>query len=207
MISHEQLTVKSVRSTLIESLVDTPHPYTNFNKFQLQLDNVNNINPFLQIRKYIHMPRDKFFKYRILQGDIFCNERLFCFRLSETQNCPYCLHNPVIESIRHVLWECQRTQFVWTYINSIVQRAFNVNYINYDTVEVGSEYPIPIVESFIVIVLKLILTKDRSRTITIEEVRNRLKTQFIIEQIAMRRKVNVFKKRWSKLEPLLFGGT
>ena len=202
LVSHNFVTVKTIRNTFVESLADPPHPYMNEEKFQLI--NVNKVNPFLLIRKFIHTPRDKFFKYRILQGDIFCNERMFRFRMTESPNCTFCSHTVEVETIKHLLWDCPRSQQVWNYVNSVVRLAYNINYINYNTVVVGSENPIPVVESIIVTALKLILVIDRSLLVSRNEVRNRIKHQFILEQNAMRNKEQAFIKRWSRLERYLF---
>ena len=202
VISHDQVTVKSIRKTLIEFLDTPPHPYTNFQKFQLL--NVNNGNPFTIIRKSIHMPRDKFFKYRILQGDVFCNERLFRFKLAISPNCDFCSNITEVETIKHTLWDCPRSQRVWNLLKQLVTPAYGVDYFNYETVILGAANYIPLVESLILLGLKLILVKDRTAIISNEEIISRIKMQFIIEKVAMRNSVRAFNKRWSKLETILF---
>ena len=202
LVNHKYLTVKSIRKTLCESLPNSPHPYTYYNKFQLT--NVNNINPFILLRKNYHTPRDRFFKYRILQGDIFCNERLHRFRLVDSPLCTHCNNGQEIESIKHVLWDCNRAQNVWNYLNSILEQTYNTTYITYDSVVLGSISTIQVAESMILTALKLILVKDRSTEIAIETVKNRIKAQFIIEQNGMKNKRVKFQKKWSRLEPILF---
>ena len=200
---HELITVKNLRYALNEMAIVPPHPYTDFQKFQLL--NVNNVNPFKIVRKFIHMPRDKFFKYRILQGDIFCNSRMFKFKMVNSPLCSYCSATQEVETIKHLLWGCPRSQSVWEYLKLLVLQTNNVDYINYEAIIVGSERTIPIVESLIVLVLKMIMVKERNTSITHEQVKNKIKAQFIIEQNSMRNNKNIFDRRWSALEQTLFG--
>jgi len=93
---------------------------------------------------------------------------------------------------------------VWTYLGSLLQRAFNVPYINYETVVLGAENAIPAAETIILVALKAILVKDRSGPLTITEIKGRIKAQFIIEKRAMQNKMRKFASKWSSLEPFLF---
>ena len=86
----------------------------------------------------------------------------------------------------------------------MTQEAYNRFYVTYKAVIIGSDSPIPLVESIIVLALKLILVKDRSNTITSEEIRNKLKQQYIIEKLSMRTKKEKFKKRWEFFKQVLF---
>jgi hypothetical protein len=150
------------------------------------------------------MPRDRFFKYRILQGDVFCNERLFRFRLATSPNCEFCSNTLEVETIKHILWDCPRSQSVWNFLKLLVFPAYGVDYFNYETIILGSINHIPLVESLILLGLKLILVKNRTSIISNEEIIGRIKMQFIIEKIAMRKRERAFNKRWSKLETILF---
>jgi len=206
LVQHKVLTVKNLRKTFCESIVIEPYPYKNYNKFQL--DESSTHNPFIHIRKYCHAPRDRFFKYRILQGDIFCNERLARFRMVDSPLCAFCVDQDTVESIKHCLWDCNRAKSVWTYLGSLLQRAFNVSYINYKTVVLGAENAIPAAETIILVALKAILVKDRSGPLTTTEIKTeikgRIKAQFIIEKRAMQNKMRKFASKWSSLEPFLF---
>ena len=53
--------------------------------------------------------------------------------------------------------------------------------------------------------LKMIMVKERNTSITHEQVKNKIKAQFIIEQNSMRNNKNIFDRRWSALEQTLFG--
>jgi len=166
---------------------------------------LENNNPFILLRKALHTPRDRFFKYRILQGDIFCNERMNRFGMTNSPNCTFCgLSNSyVIENIDHLLWECPRTKGAWDYLNEICRRAYNKNYINYNTVVLGSTQPILVIETLIVKVLRLVMAIDRSAVITNDVIKNSIKQQFIIEKFVMKNQHQKFHDRWHRLEGLL----
>jgi hypothetical protein len=201
LIGHSHVTVKNLRATLIESVVNDPYPYTNAQKYELLNFPCN--NPFSMVRKHFHMPRDRFFKYRILQGDIFCNSRMYKFKIVESKNCNYCTNSQVVESVKHLIWDCPRSQALWSFLDSLISSTYNVNYLCYETVVLGSDNPIPLVENLILIALKLIMSKDRSKIIEIEQFRNKIKSFFMLEKSAYKND-NKFQKRWCKLEGSLF---
>ncbi len=78
-----------------------------------------------------------------------------------------------------------------------------MNYLSYETVVLGSDNPMPLVENLILIALKLIMSKDRSEIIEIEQFRNKIKSFFMLEKSAYKND-NKFQKRWCKLESSLF---
>ncbi len=122
----------------------------------------------------------------------------------ESPLCSFCTHT--VENIKHVLWECPRSRLVWSYVDRLLFQAYHRNYISYNSVVLGSENPIPLGESIITMVLKMILVKDRSAIITTNEVKEKIKAQFIIEKIAMSKKKEKFIQRWSNMEQILFSG-
>jgi len=201
LISHSLVSVKSIRNTFLEWEVTPTHPYLDNNKFQLL--NVNSdINPFITLRKCLHMPRDRFYKYRILQGDIFCKERMFKFKMVESSNCDFCLEE--VETIKHMLWDCPRAQQGWRYLKRLCGQAYNDEYVNYDSIVLGSANFIPLVETLIMLTLKCITAKDRSNSIDNDHLTNKFKSQYIIEKAAMKNKKIAFEKRWGPLEQFLF---
>jgi len=148
------------------------------------------------------MPRDRFYKYRILQGDIFCKERMFKFKMVESSNCDFCLEE--VETIKHMLWDCPRAQQGWRYLKRLCGQAYNDEYVNYDSIVLGSANFIPLVETLIMLTLKCITAKDRSNSIDNDHLTNKFKSQYIIEKAAMKNKKIAFEKRWGPLEQFLF---
>jgi hypothetical protein len=193
------VTVKSVRETLLEMVPRGPLAYESFNKFELT--NLSESNPFLLARKAIFTPRDKFFKYRILQGDVFCNKRLHKFKMSPTPNCNYCLNE--VETIKHLIWDCPRSNEAWQYFNSITMQIFNINYVTYDTIVLGPPKPILVLEALVLEVLKLIMKKDREDRINEATIKNHIILYYKIEKMAMRGRETKFRDRWHKLDNFL----
>jgi len=193
----KHLTVKTVRNSLTELEFIPTKPYLAFDKFELVTIN-HNINPFVNGRKYLHSTRDRFFKYRILQGDIFCNSRMFKFKMVNTKECPFCSYES--ETIKHLLWECPRSQEVWTFLNSISTLAYNRSYVTYESILIGDTNPISAIDTLIVQVLKLILTIDRSTSIDIQSVLvSKIKHHITIEKTVMKNKKDYFIKKWHKI--------
>jgi hypothetical protein len=92
MISNNKISVKGIRELLLETLPVSNPPYANHNKFELHEQAIKERdNPYLIIRKSLHSTRDKFYKFRILNGDIFCNSRMHRFGMVES---PFCLTCP-----------------------------------------------------------------------------------------------------------------
>ncbi len=201
LIKHSKVTVKLLRQSLTNMIEVPLAPFLVQGKFHL--DDLPNHNPFLLIRKAIHAPRDKFFKYRILHGDIFCNERMFRFGMTNTPLCSFCVGGQSVETIRHLLWDCPRSKSVWRVMSELVNRYYNQNYINYNSIVLGSKDPIMLIEALILSLLKLIVIKDRTNVITVEMINSQIKMQYILEKYAMRNNIAKFNKRWEKLKNLI----
>jgi hypothetical protein len=196
LIDVNSISVKLIRQTLLENLKVHPPTYLDEGKYGANLDCTH--NPFVLLRRTIHPPKDRFFKYRILLGDIFCGERLFKFKMKPTPFCDFCMPNRVVESIKHIIWDCPRSKTVWDNIDNIVNRAFDVNYINYNTIITGSENPIFVVEKIIIVGLKLIMTIERTNVIASEMIYAMIKKQFILEQKLVRTKF-ALRIQWEKI--------
>jgi len=180
-LRHSQVTVRSLRAVLEEGAEVPTYPYMDFNKFELPAINLT-LNPFMIIRKCIVPPRDRFFKYRILQGDIFCKERMFRFRMVDSPLCDFCGNRQVVETIKHMIWDCPRVAILWDHLKRITREAYNVDCVKYETIILGLEQGIPLVESLILIILKLIMVKNRSEIVIMDLVKSRIKTLFFMKK-------------------------
>jgi len=203
LIPHSQITVKKLRNTLLEVVMPQPPSFMDYQKFELEQPDL--FEPFSKIRKYFRMPRDRFFKYRILQGDIFCNSRMFKFKMVNSNECNFCADGGEIETIKHMIWSCPRAESLWNYVKQICRRAFNIEYVTYDTVILGSKNPIPVLENIILIGLKLVMSKDRSQSIDNQVFINRVNNLRLIEKNSFKNKQALFKNRWAKLDQILLG--
>ena len=140
LVNITKVTVKQIKSVILES-VETP-TYAYEQKLDLNTGNITH-NPFTQLRKFIKVPRDRFFKYRILHGDVFCNERRFRFRMSDSPLCEFCGE---VETVKHLVWSCQRSQECWDFLNLLTSTQGRGNYATYEAVVLGSDNPVPVLE-------------------------------------------------------------
>jgi hypothetical protein len=91
LVPHNAISVRSLRLLLGERVGPPVYPYNNFDTFELLVEGL--ANPFVKIRKCIQRPRARIFKYRILQGDIFCKKRMFNFKMVANPYCDTCGKN------------------------------------------------------------------------------------------------------------------
>jgi len=160
--SCKKITVKDIRILLKECEVKLLAPYHNYPKFEI--DNLQGLghNPFVLSRKTLTSPKDRFFKYRLLHGDVFCNSRMFKFKMVESPNCKVCGE---VETIKHLVWDCPRSKSVWRYINELTLPKLGRDYITYNTIMLGNVDTLPAMEVIIVCVLRLIMSIDREQAI------------------------------------------
>ncbi len=114
LASSGKVTVKQLREVLLARRAKAVKPSINNNKFELGDVVIDDHNPFITVRKALIAPRDRFFKYRILHGDVFCNSRMFKFKMVNSPLCNYCVTE--IDTIKHVLWDCPRSSRAWEYL-------------------------------------------------------------------------------------------
>ena len=199
--AHKFITVKGIRRILLECKSSLPNPYDNLAKFEIPQHITSGKNPFQLARKALYASRDKFFKYRILHGDIFCNSRMHRFKMVNSPNCSRCPNT--IETVKHLLWECPRSRNVWDYLNLRLKDDIGYDYVNYETIILGGDRPIYIVEILIVWLLRVIMSIERDEIITNSIVDQQIKTLFNYEKISFGENTNKFKLRWESLESIV----
>jgi len=197
LIDHNFVTVKKIRS-LIQSLqTNQVKPYLNANKFELDDFNSDDHNPYLLLRKALHTPRDRFFKYRILQGDIFCNSRMYKFHMSDTPNCPTCTNT--IESIKHVLWSCPRAERIWEFVRTQTSAYIGNDYLSYNTIVLGNPNPNLAMETIITLVTRSILSINREDFIVNDVINEKINNLFYYEKKCFGVNSKKMRARWGNL--------
>jgi len=129
-------------------------------KYGVQIRGTN--NPFLTARKVNHATSLKIFKYRLLHGDIFCNERMFKFKMVDSPNCKRCGR---VETVKHVLWECVRAKKLWNLFNSILFSLGYANKVDFDSIFVGFIRTELVIESVITRLTQILLNIERETDI------------------------------------------
>ena len=195
--SSKKVSVRDIRALLLGCQPELPMPFHNTPKFEiLDLDDLHH-NPFVNARKSLKAPRDRFFKYRLLHGDVFCNSRMFKFKMVETPNCSFCLDE--VETVKHLVWDCPRSVGTWKYINDLTRPILGLDYINYKSIILSAEKPLPAMEVIIVWVLRMIMAIERVQQIQHETILLQIKTLFYYEQKCYGTRSKQMAKRWGKL--------
>ena len=199
LVNVKKITVKSIRTVLLETSIPPIHAYVH--KLELDIGSITH-NPFIQLRHFIKVPRDRFFKYRILHGDVFCNDRKYRFRMSDSPNCEFCGE---VENVKHLVWTCQRSRDCWEYFNRITAGHGEGNYATYETVVMGAVKPVRVLEEIVVLILRLIMTKDRSNSIEQVAIQNSIKTKYSSEKILCNnlRKLAKLDEKWETMAHFL----
>ena len=193
-----KVTVKGIRTILRDCQPTLPKPYLNEPKFELQIADINTQhNPFLLAREALHAPRDRFYKYRLLHGDVFCKNRMFKFKMVNSPYCSICPED--VETIQHLLWTCPRSARVWNYLNTLTSVFMGENYISYNTIILGNSTPNMAMETMIVWVLKLITAIERESFISNEVIFQKFHTLFHYEKKMFGRNSKKMVKRWGNI--------
>ena len=197
LIDNSKITVKSLREILSVKSSGYVKPYLNQAKFELSNLNEYEHNPFLLVRQAMHAPRDRFYKYRILHGDVFCKSRMFKFKMVDSPHCSFCPNE--IETVKHVIWDCPRSTRAWEYLESQTREALGREYLSYNTIILGNPEPNMAMETMITWTLKLIMAINREELINNEVIANKFSTLFYYEKKAFGLNSKKMKSRWGNL--------
>ena len=200
LISHTYISVKKLRELLICKFPTNVKPYLNHAKFEITNIDDEQRNPFLLARTALHAPRDRFYKFRVLHGDIYCNSRMYRFKMVESPDCKLCANT--IETIKHVLWDCPRSARAWEFLNRQTRDLLGLEYINYNSVILGHKHPNMAMETMITWTIKLIMSINREELISNEVIMQKFKTLFYFEKKTYGLNSKKFMARWGALKNL-----
>jgi hypothetical protein len=195
VVNSNVIKVKNLRNILTPITKIEP-PFLNYDKFELSTDDLD-FNPFTLARTALHAPRDRFYKFRILHGDIFCNKRMFKFKMTNSPNCAMCPET--VETIKHVLWECPRASRAWKFLNDQTKEFLGFEYVCYRSVILGQTSANMAMESMITWVTKMIMSIDRSNLISNEAILAKFKTLFYYEQKTFGLTSKKMRARWGNI--------
>jgi hypothetical protein len=120
-------------------------------------------------------------RYRFLHGDIFCKERMFRFKISETPECDRCGE---IETIKHQFYECHTALDGWHIYNKIIEEIglYDCKVESYNDVLLPSTYGNEVSETLKTLVLKMHFQICRPNTISKNMILSALKRQLGLEK-------------------------
>jgi len=200
LINNKLVTVKGIRRILQNGVSKKVTPYLNYDKFELPIgrqDTLNDFNPFLLARSALHAPRDRFYKFRILHGDIYCSDRLHRFKMKNNPNCDFCINT--VETIKHVLWDCPRAMRSWNFLNEETRVHLGREYINYSSVIIGNPQPNMAMETMITWTCKLLMSIKRDEYISNEVLLAKFKTLFYYEKKMLGINSIKMRRRWGNI--------
>jgi hypothetical protein len=105
----------------------------------------------------------------------------------------------VIESIKHVLWDCPRSARVWEYLNNKVRGVLGYNYITYNAIILGRNNPNMAMETMILWAVRSIMSIDRENMISNEVIEHKFKTLFYYEKQTFGSNTKKLISRWGNL--------
>ena len=108
------------------------------------------------------------------------SERRFKFKISESPNCEYCGE---IESVKHRIWDCDRSKSCWEYFNQLTEQFNESAYATYESVILGSNKPEQVLEEIIVLILRMIMAVDRSNFIEQDQIKKAIKNKYSLDKM------------------------
>jgi exonuclease III len=147
-------TVAKIKNGLLENNGIVSFPY----EIKLGISPHEGINPFIVARKVNHSTNLKIFKYRLLHMDIFTKQRMFKFKMSQSEMCDYCGE---VEDVKHVLWQCARANRIWIFFDTILRGVGIQLNIHFENLFIGFNPTNQVIESIITRLTQIILRIDR----------------------------------------------
>ncbi len=161
-------TVKTIKNRLITNSEIFIAPFES----KLGIRGHDNINPFLTARICNYSTNLRTFKFRLLHMDIFTKERMFKYKMTESNRCDHCME---IETVKHVLWDCRRAREVWVVLGEIMQGLNLGIEVQFENLFIGYNPTNRVIEGIITRLSQIILRIDRQNGIET----NTIKTEIL----------------------------
>jgi len=157
-INSKICTVAMIKNRLLAKVEDSTFPFMR----KLNIVPHDGINPFLTARKVNHSINLKSFKFRLLHMDIFTKERMFKYKMTANEICDFC---GMRETVRHVLWDCQRAKSVWEFTSARLSEVNIITNIEFQNIFVGYNPTNNVAENVITRISQMLLRIDRNNPI------------------------------------------
>jgi hypothetical protein len=191
-----QLLMKNVNGCIESSDIKKKH---RLDDLPIQHDQI-----FKTLYKNVKDPKLRALRYRMLHGDIFCKERMFRFRMSDSPECERCGE---VETIKHQFYECDSAFNSWRRYNNILEEIGwgDCKVESYDDALLPSTYSNEVSETLKSIVLKMHLQISRPLIVNKSMILAAFKRQASLE-IALLLKTaphKYHKSKWKKAHQYL----
>jgi len=166
-VSTDKITVKMIRKSILQP------PDQNVFTFELKLG-INRhpeINPFITNREANKSEQLRMLKYRLLHCDVFCKERMYRFKMVDSENCDFC---GVKETIKHQLWDCDRARRLWGFVNNMFDQCGMGPNVEFENLFIGFVPKNITKESIVTKTTQLLLQIQRDNVIENEKIKSEL---------------------------------
>ncbi len=147
------------------------------------------------------------FQFRLLHRSITTNKKLVIMKISTNDKCTFC--NIEIETIEHLLYECQSCQLIWQRLFNLItqQTGFNINLTKTNVilgVPLGGNFPVKQAINTCLVIAKQYIYACRclKKIPSYNELMERIKTYKLIEyKIALKNdKIVKHNRKWNSLK-------
>jgi hypothetical protein len=191
LINVGKCTVKNIRDSLFKDNTKFPIPF----EVKLDIRQHDNINPFVIARKVNHSTNLRIFKFRLLHMDVFTKERMFKFKMTNNDRCDFCDRK---ETVKHVLWDCDRARGVWNNIILILHSAQIEIDIKFENIFIGYNPTNYVVEAIITRLTQMLLRIDRVNQLSNEIIKNEIDV-LALQNISLKNVKSDMKELWQKI--------
>jgi hypothetical protein len=128
-VSIENLTTKIIQSSLKIALGKVSSTDV---KTKIGLSSFDN-NNFIKVRQQCKNTKMRAIYHRLTNNDFFSYERMCRFKMTNDNSCPRC---GMMETTKHLLWECHESKIIWNNLNKILTKIGlnNEQIINYEDI-------------------------------------------------------------------------
>jgi hypothetical protein len=159
---------------------------------------------FKTLYKNVKDPKLRAIRYRLLQGDIFCKERMHRFNMSESHECERCGE---VETIKHQFYECDSAFNCWRRYNSIIEELGwgDCRIENYEDIVLPNMYGNEVSETLKSLIVKMHLQISRPLIVNRAMILAALKKQANMELVLLRKNAphKYQKSKWKKVHQFL----
>ena len=160
-----KVTVQIIKKALRGQHGDASFPYNT----KLGIINHPGLNPFVANKRSNHSIALRFFKFRLLHGDMYTKERMCRFKMTQNNRCNYC---GIIEDTKHMLWECPRLDNIWCRLGLVFKNYDPGGEITFETLFIGYNPTNTVLESIITRVTRSIVTRERDEVVQVQKIRH-----------------------------------
>jgi hypothetical protein len=169
------------------------------NELPIQFDQI-----FPRLYKTVKDTKLRALQYRLLHGDIFCKERMYRFKMSESPECERCGE---VETIKHQFYECDSAFNSWRRYNSILDEIGfgDCKVESYADVLLPSVYGNEVSETLKTIILKMHLQISRPLIVNKNMILTTFKKQVGLEVALLLKSAphRYHKSVWKKVQQYL----